>query len=61
MLDARLQLGAAVDVYLDGGACADATPSSIVDLIGPAPVLLRAGALGVDDLRRVVPDLRTDD
>jgi tRNA threonylcarbamoyl adenosine modification protein (Sua5/YciO/YrdC/YwlC family) len=61
MLDARLQLGAAVDVYLDGGACADATPSSIVDLTGPAPVLLRAGALGVDDLRRVVPDLRTDD
>lgn len=56
-LDARLQLGAAVAVYLDGGPCASATPSTIVDLTGDVPRLLRPGAVGLDALREVVPDL----
>src|SRR5438309_3383751 len=51
MLDARLQLGAAVAVYLDGGPRPSATPSSIVDLTGDAPRLLREGALSADVLR----------
>jgi tRNA threonylcarbamoyl adenosine modification protein (Sua5/YciO/YrdC/YwlC family) len=51
MLDARLQLGAAVAVYLDGGPRPSATPSSIVDLTGEAPRLLREGALSADTLR----------
>jgi L-threonylcarbamoyladenylate synthase len=46
MLDARLQLGAAVAVYLDGGARATATPSSIVDATGDDLRLLRDGAIG---------------
>ena len=45
MLDARLQLGASVAVYLDGGPRPSAVPSSIVDLTGEAPHLLREGAL----------------
>jgi tRNA threonylcarbamoyl adenosine modification protein (Sua5/YciO/YrdC/YwlC family) len=60
MMDARLQLGAAVSVYLDGGPSKDAIASSIIDLTGTAPRLLRAGALSVDELREVVPDLETD-
>src|SRR3954447_9010355 len=51
MLDARLQLGAAVGVYLDGGPRPSSTPSSIVDLTGEAPRLLREGALSADMLR----------
>ena len=51
MLDARLQLGAAVAVYLDGGPRPSATPSSIVDLTGETPRLLREGALSADMLR----------
>lgn len=51
MLDARLQLGAAVAVYLDGGPRPSGTPSSIVDLTGDAPRLLREGALSADQLR----------
>jgi L-threonylcarbamoyladenylate synthase len=51
MLDARLQLGAAVAVYLDGGPRPSATPSSIVDLTGEAPRLLREGALSAQTLR----------
>jgi L-threonylcarbamoyladenylate synthase len=60
-MDARLQLGAAVAVYLDAGpGSAEALPSSIVDLTGEQPRLLRAGALDVERLRGVVPDLQTD-
>jgi len=51
MLDARLQLGAAVAVYLDGGQRPSGTPSSIVDLTGETPRLLREGALSADQLR----------
>jgi tRNA threonylcarbamoyl adenosine modification protein (Sua5/YciO/YrdC/YwlC family) len=39
------QLGETVEVYLDGGRCAAPVPSTIVDLTGPSPLLLREGAL----------------
>jgi len=52
MLDARLQLGAAVSVYLDGGARAEPVPSTIVDLTGETPRILREGALPSDALGR---------
>ena len=56
-MDARLQLGAAVSVYLDAGPGGAPVPSSIVDLTGETPRLLRAGALAADALRAVVPGL----
>ena len=43
--DARAQLGDSVSVYLDGGPSGEAVPSSIVDLTGDYPRLLRAGAV----------------
>jgi tRNA threonylcarbamoyl adenosine modification protein (Sua5/YciO/YrdC/YwlC family) len=56
--EAVAQLGDAVRVYLDGGPSGDPVPSSIVDLTGPVPLLLRAGAVDLDTLRTVVPDLQ---
>ena len=53
--EALEQLGEAVSVYLDGGPCADTVPSSILDLTGTVPRLLRAGAISIDALRKVVP------
>jgi tRNA A37 threonylcarbamoyladenosine synthetase subunit TsaC/SUA5/YrdC len=50
-------LGDSVAVYLDGGPTPAAVPSSIVDVTGKVPVLLRAGALTAEQLREVVPDL----
>jgi L-threonylcarbamoyladenylate synthase len=50
---AEEQLGVAVSVYLDGGPCADDVPSTIVDLTGSMPRLLRAGAVSVGRLREV--------
>ncbi len=51
--EAQQQLGEAVSVYLDGGPCADSIPSTILDLTGTIPTLLRAGAIPVDRLRTV--------
>jgi L-threonylcarbamoyladenylate synthase len=53
--EAQAQLGDAVSVYLDGGPSADSVPSTILDLTGTVPRLLRAGGIGIDALRKVVP------
>lgn len=54
---AQEMLGESVAVYLDGGPTPDSVPSSIVDVTGPVPVLLRAGAITAEELRKVVPGL----
>ncbi|MFF4322606.1 L-threonylcarbamoyladenylate synthase [Streptomyces sp. NPDC001568] len=54
---AREMLGDSVSVYLDGGPTPNTLPSSIVDVTGKVPVLLREGALTAEQLREVVPDL----
>ncbi|MET9342805.1 MULTISPECIES: L-threonylcarbamoyladenylate synthase [unclassified Nonomuraea] len=59
--DAEQQLGDSVTVYLDGGACADNTPSTIIDLTTAVPRLLRKGAIPVEKLRGIVGYVATDD
>jgi len=54
---AQEQLGDAVAVYLDGGEVRTGVASTIVDVTGEVPKILRAGAITADDLRRVVPDI----
>ena len=53
--DAKAQLGDAVSVYLDDGPCAGSVSSTIVDVTGPVPRLLRRGVIPVRSLRRVSP------
>jgi tRNA threonylcarbamoyl adenosine modification protein (Sua5/YciO/YrdC/YwlC family) len=52
--EAEAQLGGAVSVYLDGGPGTDQKPSTIVDLTGAGPRLLRRGVIPVRRLREVV-------
>ena len=59
--EAQDQLGDAVAVYLDAGPSPEGPTSTIVDASGEVPVLLRAGADGVDVLREVCPDLVVPD
>jgi L-threonylcarbamoyladenylate synthase len=54
---AREQLEYSVSVYLEAGSTPDSLPSSIVDVTGDTPRLLRAGAISLDRLREVVPEL----
>ncbi len=51
--DAQEQLGDSVSVYLDGGPCSNDVASTIVDLTGSVPRLLRAGTVSVGQLREV--------
>jgi tRNA threonylcarbamoyl adenosine modification protein (Sua5/YciO/YrdC/YwlC family) len=55
--DAREQLGEDVAVYLDGGPAATGVASTIVDVTGEVPRVLRAGALSLAALREVVADV----
>ncbi|MGP4022120.1 L-threonylcarbamoyladenylate synthase [Actinomadura sp. 3N407] len=59
--DAEKMLGDSVSVYLDGGASGHAGPSTIVDLTGAVPRLLRAGAVPEHRIRAVVGMLLTDE
>ncbi len=48
------ELGSRVALILDGGACAVGLESTIVDLSRGVPVILRPGAIGADDIARVL-------
>jgi L-threonylcarbamoyladenylate synthase len=52
--EAEEQLGDSVGVYLDGGPSGEATPSSIIDLTGEHPVLLREGAITAHQISAVL-------
>lgn len=56
--EALAQLGSWVAIYLEAGVVGGGVASSIVDLTGDRPVLRRAGALDVTELRDVLPDLQ---
>ena len=56
--DAEAQLGDSVAVYLDAGPVpSNGLASTIVDVTGEVPKILRTGAITADDLRAVVPDI----
>jgi L-threonylcarbamoyladenylate synthase len=59
--EAEDMLGESVDVYLDAGESPRGQPSTIVDVTGDVPRVLRVGALDFDALRDVVPELRDAD
>ena len=51
---AKQQLGKAVTVYLDGGEAKIGKPSTIIDLSGPHPYLLREGALTAEQIGEAI-------
>jgi len=55
--EARDQLEYAVRIYLEAVPAAEPAPSTIVDVTGEVPRVLRAGAIPLEKLRDVVPDL----
>lgn len=59
----RADLGDDVDMVLDGGPCAIGVESTIVDLTGARPVVLRTGAITAERLSEVLgtPVDRADD
>ena len=55
--EAREQLGYAVSVYLEAGPSAGTLASTMVDLTGDTPRVIRDGAVPYEKLRAVLPDL----
>ena len=55
--EARDQLEYSVRVYLEAGPAHDPAPSTIVDVTGDVPRVLRAGAIPLEKLRDVVPEI----
>ncbi len=53
-ISAKQQLGTSVAVYLDGGETPVGRPSTIIDLSGPRPYLLREGALSAERIGEVL-------
>ncbi|HEX6472610.1 MAG TPA: L-threonylcarbamoyladenylate synthase [Streptosporangiaceae bacterium] len=58
--EAEEAFGDAIAVYLDGGVSGDLPPSTIVDLTGTVPRLLRAGAIPEKKLKDVLGVLVVD-
>lgn len=52
--EAESQLGASVAVYLDGGPSGEPVASTVVDLTGDEPRILRAGAVSVAEVSEVL-------
>jgi L-threonylcarbamoyladenylate synthase len=57
-LEAETMLGDSVQVYLDDGPTGAGDPSTIVDVTGEVPVVLRLGALSLEQLQEVAPEVR---
>lgn len=51
------QLGAGVDLFLDAGELPETKPSTLVDVSKTVPKLLREGAIGLDRLKQIVPEI----
>ncbi len=56
--DVRNQLGNKVDLIIDGGRCPGGEESTIVDLTGETPVILREGAISREELQPVCSNLK---
>ena len=48
------QLGDSVDLVIDGGATSGMTASTVVDLSGDMPSILREGSITLDDIERAI-------
>jgi L-threonylcarbamoyladenylate synthase len=53
------EFGARLGLILDGGACPVGLESTILDLIGPVPVLLRPGGVSLEELVAVFGEVGT--
>lgn len=50
-------LGGVIDMIIDGGPTRIGVESTVIDMSGARPTLLRPGGLGLEDLKLVLPEL----
>jgi len=57
--EVRSQLGDRVDLIIDGGRCPGGRESTIVDLTGETPLILREGAKPLEEIKQLCPNLES--
>jgi L-threonylcarbamoyladenylate synthase len=55
----RDELNLSVDLILDGGSCRVGIESTVLDLNGDVPTILRAGAITADEIEKVIGPVAT--
>jgi L-threonylcarbamoyladenylate synthase len=55
--EVRTQIGDRVDMIIDGGRCPGGIESTIVDLSGEEPRIIRQGPISFEELKEVCPSL----
>ena len=54
------QLGENVDVILDGGKCPVGVESTVISLAGEIPLLLRPGGLPVEEIEKIIGEVKKE-
>ena len=57
--EVRTQIGDRVDMIIDGGRCPGGIESTIVDLSGEEPRIIRQGAIPPEEIEQVCPNLES--
>jgi len=55
--EVRAQLGDSIDMIIEGGRCPGGRESTIIDLSGDRPLILRQGPISFEELKEVCPGL----
>ena len=53
----RLQIGDKIDMVIDGGRCPGGIESTVIDLSGDRPIVRRKGAISLEKLSKILPDI----
>jgi L-threonylcarbamoyladenylate synthase len=57
--EVEAQIGDKIDMVIDGGRCPGGVESTVIDLSGEKPIIRRQGAITVERLRKILPDVIT--
>jgi len=55
--EVHTQIGDKIDMVIDGGRCPGGIESTVIDLSGNKPVVRRQGAISIEKLRGILPDI----
>ena len=58
-IEVQAQIGDKIDMVIDGGRCPGGIESTVIDLSGEKPVIRRQGAISIERLRKILPDIIT--
>jgi L-threonylcarbamoyladenylate synthase len=58
--DVEKQLGGMVDMIVDGGKCPGEVASTVVDVTGQTPFVLRRGIISEEEIKKACPEYSTE-